>query len=130
MALGSFGVSLGMAYWADKQLQEKIAEQRAEQEQRERLALVQQRENEEKDRQSKLREEILRQEKASRAAAQNRIDNAFEDQYIPPPECRNPQSDTQWVKCVDLKRAARNQFRTQHIELDSRQQDIKIGREQ
>lgn len=123
MALGSFGVTIGMAYWADKQLQEQIAEQ----EERERLVLIQQRKEAERKRQAELQAQALRQEQASRAAAQNQIDNAFEDQYVPPPECRSPQSDAQWVKCVDLKRTAKSEFRTHYILLESEHQDIKIG---
>ena len=79
-------------------------------------------------REAEWKEEQLRQQQLARKRAENELDRAFLDQYEPPPSCINPQSDTRWVKCVDLQRQAKNEFRARRLGTGQLHKQIKIVR--
>jgi len=57
---------------------------------------------------------------------QNRLEQAFEDQYKPPPGCSVPQSDSRWAKCVDIRRKAKGEYMGRQVLLSAPHEDIPI----
>jgi hypothetical protein len=71
----------------------------------------------------------LRQQQLARKRAEEEFDKAFLDQYKPPSSCINPQSDTRCMKCVDLQRLAKNEFRARRLDTGQLHEEIKIVRD-
>jgi hypothetical protein len=110
LSLGGLVTTAGIAWWANEQIERTLAEQREQQAGRERAAADAHRLETENKRLAALRALQARQAAQKREREQNRIDRAFDDQYQPPPDCTNPQSNTRWVECVDIRKKAKAEF--------------------
>ncbi len=117
----------GMAWWANKQVEQVLADQRERQAERERAAAEARRLQAENERLAAIRDRKAREASRALAREQTRIANAFEDQYQPPPGCANPQSNSRWVECVDLKRNAKAEFMGQQVLLKKPREPIRIA---
>ena len=121
-----FAVTLCIAHEASEHLQAVFADQKAQREAQQRQAEAKRQAAALQKQQAELRQQEFKRQQLARERAEIELDKAFLDQYEPPPSCINPQSDTRWVKCVDLQRQAKNDFRSRRLDLAQRQKKIMI----
>lgn len=127
MALGRFAVTAYVAHQVLQEAENTIAEQRARQAAQQRQVQAARQAESTRRLQEEQRQQQVRQQQLVRQRANNELDRAFEDQYVPLPSCVNPQSETRWVECVDLRKQARREFRAQRLNPQMDHKDIAIS---
>ncbi|MCB1706040.1 MAG: hypothetical protein KDI17_14345 [Halioglobus sp.] len=127
LSFGGLATTAGVAWWANKQIERTLTEQREQQAERDRAAIEARRAEVERERLAAIQAQQARKASEARRLEQNSIANAFEDQYRPPPGCTNPQSDTRWVECVDIRARAKAEFMGKQRLFKESREEIRIA---
>ena len=110
MSLAGFAAKVGVAWWANKQLEEQVAEQHERAAERERAAAEARRMEAERERLAAVQERQARAVEEARRQERARLSHEFAEQYEAPADCANPPSERRFVECVDHRRNAQALF--------------------